>query len=395
MFTVCQVCETLDISRSTLLYYERIGLVTSARNPANNYRQFPQSEIDKLRAIKLLQVGGLSLSESLSCLQGSLSPDQMHERLSSLAEQIDKLKQAYSILQALSGLSSSEESRNWQQDFERQTPDTYFNWLQTQGFTELQALQIRWISKDMTGNDDYTERFYELFLNMQRQGPGDNALNLDLLSHIENSIQIKSTLDIGCGTGAGTQFLVENLETEVTALDNAEIFLNKLTEWVKSNSLNDRVSIIDGSMLSPPFAEKRFDLIWSEGSAYIMGFNNALKTWKPLLTDDGYLFISEMCWLTDKPDSEPQRFWQDAYPDMSDVSTREQQAQQSGFKLVVSKTLPQSAWDRFHQDMRTQLKLLREKRGSHRAYDDCEAEIEMFEQHSGQFGYQCFLLRKE
>lgn len=247
----------------------------------------------------------------------------------------------------------------------------------------------------MTGNDDYTERFYELFLNMRRQGPGDNALNLDILSHIDSHEQIRSILDMGSGTGAGTQFLVEHLNADVTALDNAKTFLDQLSKWVKSKRLEDRISVIDASMLSPPFKEKQFDLIWSEGSAYIVGFNNALKTWKPLLTDKGYLFISEMCWLTDKPDPEPQHFWQDAYPDMTDVSTREQQAQQAGFELIVSNTLPQSAWDNFHQDMRNQLRILRGKRGEHQAYDDSDAEIDMFEQYAGQFGYQCLLLRKQ
>ncbi|MGE5484827.1 MAG: hypothetical protein ACM3X4_07420 [Ignavibacteriales bacterium] len=48
------------------------------------------------------------------------------------------------------------------------------------------------------------------------------------------------------------------------------------------------------SMLQLSFPPESFDLIWSEGAIYIMGFGNGLTAWKPLLRRGGYVVVSEL-----------------------------------------------------------------------------------------------------
>ncbi|WHY99634.1 hypothetical protein [Peribacillus simplex] len=48
------------------------------------------------------------------------------------------------------------------------------------------------------------------------------------------------------------------------------------------------------SMFDMGFKTETFDLIWAEGSIYIIGFQKGLKVWKPFLNRGGYLVCSEV-----------------------------------------------------------------------------------------------------
>ena len=68
--------------------------------------------------------------------------------------------------------------------------------------------------------------------------------------------------------------------------------------------LGERITPLRADMAALSFAPARFDLIWAEGSAYIMGVANALRAWKAFLKPHGYLALSELLWLTDDPPGE-------------------------------------------------------------------------------------------
>src|ERR1700704_2788320 len=50
-----------QISRDTLRYYERKGIITPPPRAANGYRDYPDSTVDVIRFIRLGQSVGLSL----------------------------------------------------------------------------------------------------------------------------------------------------------------------------------------------------------------------------------------------------------------------------------------------------------------------------------------------
>ena len=68
-----------------------------------------------------------------------------------------------------------------------------------------------------------------------------------------------------------------------------------------------------------PFPDGRFDLIWSEGAVYIMGFDKALVKWRPLAKPGGYLVVSELSWFRPDPPAEIRDFWGHHYPAMRSV----------------------------------------------------------------------------
>ncbi len=139
-----------------------------------------------------------------------------------------------------------------------------------------------------------------------------------------------------------------------------------------------------------------FDLIWAEGSAYIMGVENALKTWKRFLKPRGYIGLSELLWITNDPPIEAKRFFQDEYPAMSDVETNLAMFAQCGYSLVCHFTLPDHAWwTNYYAPLQAKLPQLQEKyRSDEQAMsyiDLTQTEIEMRQKFGTMYGYEFFV----
>jgi len=246
----------------------------------------------------------------------------------------------------------------------------------------------------MTDNDDYMALFYQVFEGMQRQGPGDEATGLRLLAGIPEGEVPARAIDMGCGTGAGALLLAEHTEADIIAVDNYRPFLDRLDAEAAERGCGRRIETREASMSEPAVPPGSLDLVWSEGSAYLIGFENALRRWRPLLRSGGFLVVSEMCWFTAAPSPEAERYWTDQYPDIHSTEERNDQAKALGFEVLDAFPLPRTAWKRFFADMQERLGELRTSHGDHRALQDCEKEIELFERYGDEFGYHCLLLRK-
>ncbi len=58
------------------------------------------------------------------------------------------------------------------------------------------------------------------------------------------------------------------------------------------------------SMMDMPFEPESFDLLWSEGSIFIIGLERGLKEFLTFIKPNGYLAFTEMCWFTTDPQDE-------------------------------------------------------------------------------------------
>ena len=154
----------------------------------------------------------------------------------------------------------------------------------------------------MNEHERYMQDFNLVFEALETWGPGSKADTLKALNRVPN--QIDTILEIGSGQGIATQILVENTQATITAVDNEEFALDALMQKMKAKGLDNRISTLCANMTSLPCEPASFDLIWSEGSAYIMGVEAALKAWKPLLKEDGVLVLSDAVWSVDKPKQE-------------------------------------------------------------------------------------------
>jgi ubiquinone/menaquinone biosynthesis C-methylase UbiE len=91
-------------------------------------------------------------------------------------------------------------------------------------------------------------------------------------------------LDIGCGPGMQTIKLAKLPNWLVDALDNHLPFLDQLNENAKKEGVSQKIRAAMGDTANLKFASESFDLIWSEGAIFVIGFEKGLREWRRLLT---------------------------------------------------------------------------------------------------------------
>lgn len=113
--------------------------------------------------------------------------------------------------------------------------------------------------------------FWELHSGLPREGAGDDEATEHMLSLLPQR-RYSRILDAGCGPGAQTLCLARNLDGEITAVDTHQPFLDVLADQAQSTASNIAFRTANASMDSLPFEGASFDLIWSEGAIYCIGF---------------------------------------------------------------------------------------------------------------------------
>ena len=387
MYRISELAQHVGLSRSTLLYYEKLGLI-SAKRQANGYRSYSENDLQRLVLLQQLQAGGLSLKECQACLEAKIDREKLLHRLDVLDDEIAKKQKARELLSSMLGMNSM---REWHQTIEQQAPSAHLEWLIKQGFDEKQAMRLKWLSKDMNEHDRYMQDFNLVFEALETWGPGSKADTLKALNKVPN--QVKTLLEIGCGQGIATQILAENTQATITAVDNEEFALEALMQKMKAKGLDNRISTICANMANLPCEPASFDLIWSEGSAYIMGVENALTTWKSFLKEDGVLVLSDAVWSVDKPNEDSVRFWQQEYPDMTTTATRIKQAEDAAYELIDTFSLSEEAWQAYYQPLEARLNELEDELYGSPVLDDLKRELAIFHQRKGEFDYQMFILK--
>jgi len=130
----------------------------------------------------------------------------------------------------------------------------------------------------MNEQENYMADFMKIFEPLERWGPGSAEDTLRALSLLP--LKPMSILEIGSGKGLSTLILAQHTEASITAADNEPVAVAGLKELMEKHGLSGRVRPVNADMTELPFENAAFDLIWAEGSAYIMGVENALAGWK-------------------------------------------------------------------------------------------------------------------
>ncbi len=189
------------------------------------------------------------------------------------------------------------------------------------------------------------ELIIDLHLDNERQGPGSDQTTqkaLDLIG-INTSNHLKIA-DIGCGCGAQTITLAQNTKAEIIAIDLFPQFLEKLEQKVTTLGLNNRVKTQVASMEDLPFQPEQFDIIWSEGAVYNMGFEAGIINWRKFLKPGGYLAVSEISWLTNSRPQKIEDYWLRAYPEIDTVSNKIKTLENNGYIPTAHFVLPTYCW---------------------------------------------------
>lgn len=173
MYTIGQVAKKFSISRSTLIYYDSLGILSPSGRSDSNYRLYSESDIERMRKISTFRNAGLSLESISSLLDGGRgkADSVLEKRLSTINSEIQSLrKQQHFILKIL---QSNEQAKNtriinkeewvsllrasglddagmekWHIEFERTSPEAHQDFLESIGIDKDEIVEIRSWSRE-------------------------------------------------------------------------------------------------------------------------------------------------------------------------------------------------------------------------------------------------------
>ncbi|MFD4948640.1 bifunctional class I SAM-dependent methyltransferase/N-acetyltransferase [Streptomyces sp. NPDC058239] len=250
----------------------------------------------------------------------------------------------------------------------------------------------------MTDNDHAvrSEAFFSLHHNLPRQSPGSDATTRRLLGLTGPLPHRPRVLDLGCGPGRAALLLAAEAGAEVTAVDLHEPFLDELREAAEARGLGDRIHTVRADMAElsgPGFPDGAFDLVWAEGSAYIIGFDTALRDWKRLLAPGGSLVVSECVWTTDAPTDEARAFWEQE-TSLRPVADNTAAAVAAGYHVLGVRVQPDSDWDEYYVPLAERVEAADTSApGMEWALAASREELAMRRDHGTEYGYACYALR--
>jgi len=239
--------------------------------------------------------------------------------------------------------------------------------------------------------EQYMKDFMRVFEDLERWAPGSEKEFVKALSLLP--IEPENILEIGCGTGLGTALLAQNTKAHIVATDTESTAIQATENRCEELGLVDRVTVLNQSMDDLKFEQESFDLIWCEASAYVMGVEQALRSWSPLLKKNGFLVYSDLVYLVDSPSQECLDFWSREYPTMSTVEASLERAQNQSFEVTQHFSFERSSWANYYDPIKSKLAELKSELPDSAALADLNREVEIYEKFLGEFGYEFFLLR--
>jgi ubiquinone/menaquinone biosynthesis C-methylase UbiE len=245
---------------------------------------------------------------------------------------------------------------------------------------------------------------YQLLIDLhkraKRQGPGGDAETKKAiaLAGLDQSTPLKIA-DIGCGTGAASMLLARSLNAQITAVDFLPDFIDVLKTNTENAGLSNKIGPLVGSMESLPFDNEEFDVIWSEGAIYNMGFENGINDWKRFLKPGGLLVVSEITWTTNDRPLEVEKYWQSEYPGIDTASSKISILENNGYSPVAYFILPEQCWlDNYYRPMQNGFTEFIERNANNenaqKIVETEKKEISLYKKYKNYYSYGVYIASK-
>jgi len=167
-YSIGQVAKRFGLSRSTLLYYDSIGLLVPSARSRANYRQYSERDLQRMEQIAVYREAGLSLAAIAEMLGGrkAASAAVLENRLVQINKEIQDLRRQQQVLVKLlqnrkalrrtrvmtkqgwvallraSGMDDAD-MRRWHVEFERMSPEAHQDFLESLGIPARDIAKIR------------------------------------------------------------------------------------------------------------------------------------------------------------------------------------------------------------------------------------------------------------
>lgn len=168
MYTVSKLAKKFGISRSTILYYEREGLLEPTSRLDNGYRWYGEEAIKRLESIVAYRSFGLpldSISKLLEKPNGSSQSEILRNHFEHLENEINELRQQQAAIIGLlqdptlmekdmvtkerwteimrAAGFNDEDMINWHKKFEEMEPEEHQKFLESLGIGGEEIKRIR------------------------------------------------------------------------------------------------------------------------------------------------------------------------------------------------------------------------------------------------------------
>ena len=245
-------------------------------------------------------------------------------------------------------------------------------------------------------NEDESMRiFLEIHQDNPQEGPGDFASTRRAFAMLKDLPPLPHILDVGCGPGRQTFDLCRLTKGKIVAVDFHKPYVDALQHKSKAREMNQQITALLGDMANLQFQPQTFDVIWSEGAIYNIGFKAGLNMWKPLLKKAGYVAVTEVAWLRSDVPDELKAFWDSAYPQIQDIEDNIGDLRAVGYQPVEHFTLPESAWWDYYRAIEKRVMRMKEKyKNNSTALEVLETEmreIDLYRRYSDYYGYVFFI----
>ncbi|HUA58954.1 MAG TPA: MerR family transcriptional regulator [Verrucomicrobiae bacterium] len=163
--TVTRLARACHLARSTVLYYESIGLLKRPRRTSGNYRLYTGSDLDRLRQICAYRNSGLTLADIRSLLDAphtASAAEVLRRRMVELGKTIEQLREHQQAIARLLQIKSftrsnkmitkekwvavmrsagftDEDMHRWHTEFEKSAPAEHQEFLE---FLHIPAAEI-------------------------------------------------------------------------------------------------------------------------------------------------------------------------------------------------------------------------------------------------------------
>jgi ubiquinone/menaquinone biosynthesis C-methylase UbiE len=239
----------------------------------------------------------------------------------------------------------------------------------------------------------------DLHRGAERHGPGSDAITLRAMTLAGLTPAPLKIADIGCGTGASTLLLAEQLGADITAVDFLPDFIGELNLRAERRGLSGKITPLVCSMDELPFGDEEFDVIWSEGAIYNIGFERGARDWARFLKPGGVLVASEVTWTTAARPNDIQSYWDAAYPEIDTASSKIAVLENCGYSPLGYFTLPQECWlENYYRPIQNSFEEFLERNnhsdGAKAIVAAEREEIEMYENNCSYYSYGMYIAQK-
>lgn len=172
-YTISGIARACSLSRSTLLYYDRVGLLRPCGRTGSGYRYYSENERKQLEQIRHFQEAGLTLKEIRAVLTSGGKPGTklLKHRMQETAANIVGLKNQQRLLagmlrqvaagqrppsvdkklwvEMLRAAGMDQDGMNrWHAEFERRAPEDHQEFLLSLGIPGQEVARIRRLSRE-------------------------------------------------------------------------------------------------------------------------------------------------------------------------------------------------------------------------------------------------------